>query len=238
MSTSIIRGKYVICEAGVDSQGSRVISDGAVFQRDGVIEAVGAYDEIKAAHQADEDLGGPGYVVMPGLVNSHHHGRGVSTFQMGCIDDCLETWILSGWGRRPYDHYLMTLYTAIQQIESGTTTTMYNHAQTPAKGLADDVSEVLRGFVASGMRIAFSVYFRERNRVVYHDDDQFMSNLPSDLAGSLRQFLAAVDLSEEEYFSIYQSLHQEYAGKLDSRVTVLLSPSNVQWVSDNFLLRT
>ena len=238
MATSIIRGKYVICEAGSDAQTSRVIPDGAVFQRDGVIEAVGAYDEIKSAHQADEELGGPGYVVMPGLVNAHHHGRGVSTFQMGCIDDCLETWILSGWGRRPYDHYLMTLYTAIQMIESGTTTTMYNHAQTPAKGLADDVSEVLRGFAASGMRTAFSVYFRERNRVVYQDDAQFMANLPGDLSDSLRQFLAAVDLSEEEYFSVFQSLHQEYSGQPDSRVTVLLSPSNVQWVSDDFLLRT
>tara|TARA_B100000949_G_scaffold235351_1_gene258034 strand:+ start:10132 stop:11673 length:1542 start_codon:yes stop_codon:yes gene_type:complete len=238
MSTSIIRGGYVICEAGVDAGSSRVISDGAVFQRDGIIKAVGAYDDIKAAHQADEELGGPGYLVMPGLVNAHHHGRGVSTFQMGCIDDCLETWILSGWGRRPYDHYLMTLYTAIQMIESGTTTTMYNHAQTPATGLADDVSEVLRGFAAAGMRTAFSVYFRERNRVVYQDDDQFISGLPGDLAGSLRQFLAAVDLSEEEYFSVFEGLHQEYSKKPDSRVTVLLSPSNVQWVSDDFLLRT
>ncbi len=238
MSTSIIRGGYVICEAGVDAGSSRVISDGAVFQRDGVIEAVGAYDDIKAAHQGDEELGGPGYLIMPGLVNAHHHGRGVSTFQMGCIDDCLETWILSGWGRRPYDHYLMTLYTAIQQIESGTTTTMYNHAQTPATGLADDVSGALRGFAAAGMRTAFSVYFRERNRVVYQDDDQFISGLPGDLAGSLRRFLAAVDLSEEEYFSVFQSLHEEYSNKPDSRVTVLLSPSNVQWVSDDFLMRT
>ena len=56
MSTSIVRGGYVICEAGVDAQTSRVIPDGAVFQRDGVIEAVGTYDEIKAAHQADEEL--------------------------------------------------------------------------------------------------------------------------------------------------------------------------------------
>jgi cytosine/adenosine deaminase-related metal-dependent hydrolase len=238
MSTSIIRGGYVICEAGVSGGGSRVITDGAVFQRDGIIEAVGAYNDIKAAHQADEELGGPGYVVMPGLVNAHHHGRGVSTFQMGCIDDCLETWILSGWGRRPYDHYLMTLYTAIQMIESGTTTTMYNHAQTPATGLTDDVSEVLRGFAASGMRTAFSVYFRERNRVVYQDDDQFISGLPGDLAGALRKFLAAVDLSEEEYFSVFQGLHQEYSNKPASKVTVLLSPSNVQWVSDDFLLRT
>ena len=91
MSTSIIRGQYVICEAGTDAQTSRVIPDGAVFQRDGIIEAVGPYEEIKSTHQADEELGGPGFVVMPGLVNAHHHGRGVTTFQNGCIDDCLET---------------------------------------------------------------------------------------------------------------------------------------------------
>ena len=238
MSSSLIRGKYVIREAGTNAQTSQVISDGAVFQRDGVIEAVGAYDDIKSTHQADEELGGPGFVVMPGLVNAHHHGRGVTTFQMGCIDDCLETWILAGWGRRPYDHYLMTLYTAIQMIESGTTTTMYNHAQTPASGLGDDVAQVLRAFAAAGMRTAFSVYYRGRNRVVYEDDQQFISKLPADLAGSLRKFLSAVDLPEEEYFSLFQSLHQEYAGRPESRVTVLLSPSNVQWVSDDFLLRT
>ena len=133
MSSSIIRGKYVICEASAEPRVSRIISDGAVFQRDGIIEAVGTYAEIKAVHHTDQELGGPNYVIIPGLVNAHHHGRGVSTFQNGCIDDCLETWILSGWGRRPYDHYLMTLYTAIQMIESGTTTTTvsYTHLTLP-----------------------------------------------------------------------------------------------------------
>ena len=37
---------------------------------------------------------------------------------------------------------------------------------------------------------------------------------------------------------MFRSLHQEYAGRPGSRVTVLLSPSNVHWVSDDFLLRT
>ena len=74
--------------------------------------------------------------------------------------------------------------------------------------------------------------------MVYEDDQQFISKLPGDLAGSLRQFLSAVNLSEEEYFSVFRSLHQKYAGRPDCRVTVLLSPSNVHWVSDDFLLRT
>ena len=238
MATSMVRGKYVICEAGTGESGSRVITDGAVFQRDGVIEAVGPYDDLKATQQADQEVGGPGFVVMPGLVNAHHHGRGVSTFQMGSTDGCLETWILSGWGRRPHDHYLMTLYTAVQMIESGTTTVMYNHPQTPASGLEDDLNQVLRGFAAAGMRTAFSVYSRTQNRVVYEDDQQFKSKLPADLAQGLTQYLAQSDLPESDYFALFENLHARYASNPESRVSVLLSPSNVQWVSDDFLLRT
>ena len=244
MVASLIWGKYVVCEAGVDvggggggGGGSRVISDGAVWQRDGVIEAVGSYDELKDC-PADEVIGGPGYVVIPGLVNAHHHGRGVSTFQMGTVDGCLETWILDGWGRRPVDDYLMTLYTAIQMVKSGTTAVMYNHPRTPPEGLAAEAGEVLRGFEAAGMRVAFSVYYRGQNRVVYQDDAAFLSGLPADLAGEVRRYLAGSDLTEDDYFAAFQALHERYGAASGGRVSVLLSPSNVQWVSDEFLVRT
>ena len=238
MTSSLIRGKYVICRAGTDAAETTVISDGAVFQRDGVIVDVGPYEQLKASTDADEVIGGPNYVVFPGLVNTHHHGRGVSTLQMGSCDDCLETWILSGWGRRPEDQYLVTLYTAMQMIESGTTTLMYNHPQTPVSGLEDEVEEILRAFREAGMRTAFSVYFREQNRIVYADDAEFLSGLPSDLAASVRNFLAATALPEADYFELFQNIHRKYGADRDSRITVLLSPSNVQWVSDEFLQRT
>ena len=238
MPTSLILGKYIICRAGSDAESSTVIANGAVFQRDGVIEQVGTYEDLKASCNADEEIGGPNYVVFPGLVNSHHHGRGVTSLQMGYCDNSLETWILNGWTRRPHDHYLMTLFTAMQMIESGTTTVMYNHGQTPAQGLEDDLNEVLRAFDDVGMRTAFSVYYRGQNRVVYSDDQQFLAGLPADLAGSLRNFLAANDLSVDDYFSIFESLHRRYGSDPNSRVNILLSPSNVQWASDDFLQRT
>ena len=50
-----------------------------------------------------------------------------------------------------------------------------------------------------------------------------VTGLPGDLAGSLRQFLSAVDLSEEEYFSVFQSLRQEYAGKIGHKLVVVLT---------------
>ncbi len=238
MASSLIRGTYVICRAGADAASSTVLTDGAIFQRDGVIEEVGDYATLKSSCQPDEEIGGPNYVVFPGLVNAHHHGRGVTTFQMGTCDDSLETWILSGWGRRPYDHYLMTLYTALQMMESGTTTVMYNHPQTPVSGLEDDVEQILKGFADAGMRTAFYVYFRGQNRLVYADDQDFLSGLPADLASGLRRYLSAVDLSADDYFALFENLHQKYGTDVAGKVTVLLSPSNVQWVSDDFLQRT
>ena len=83
MSTSIIRGKYLISRAGESEDTSLVIADGVVFQRDGLIVDVGSYQSLRSRYEADHYLGGPEYLVIPGLVNAHHHGRGVSTLQMG-----------------------------------------------------------------------------------------------------------------------------------------------------------
>ena len=237
MPSSLIRGKYLVSRMGDDADSSIVITDGAIFQRDGVIQDVGPFDLLKSRCDADAVVGGQNYLVIPGLVNAHHHGRGVTTFQMGACDDSLEMWILAAWGRRPYDHYLMTLYTAIQMIESGTTTVMYNHPQTPVSGLESDIAGTLRAFNDAGMRVAFSAYFRDQNRVVYGNDERFLATLPSDLADSLRQYLAATNLSADDYFALFESTHQRFGADPSGKVRVLLSPSNVQWTSDDFLRR-
>ncbi len=238
MASSLIRGRYVICEAGSEPGGSQVITNGAVLQRDGVIEAVGTYDELRE-RSVDEVVGGPRFLVMPGLTNAHHHGRGVSTLQMGTVDGCLETWIVEGWSRRPVDWRLITLYTAIQMIKSGTTSVMYNHPRTPPEGLLDECGEVLGGFGAAGMRTAFSVYYRGQNRVVYQDDEAFLSGLPADLASAVRGYVAATDMTESDYFAFFDTLWETHGLEASGgMVSVLLSPSNAQWASDDFFLRT
>jgi cytosine/adenosine deaminase-related metal-dependent hydrolase len=49
----------------------REIADGAVFARDGVIEAVGRTEDLPAT--ADQIINARDQVVLPGLVNTHHH---------------------------------------------------------------------------------------------------------------------------------------------------------------------
>ncbi len=235
MASSLIRGKHVLTADGSGSVASH--SDTAVYQEDGVIKDVGPYRELRAKYTPDAELGGIDYAVIPGLVNSHHHGRGVTTLQMGTCDDCLEVWILAGWGRRPYDHYLMTLYTALNMLESGTTTVMYNHPQTAAATLKEDVDAVLRGFLDAGMRVAFSSYLRNQNRVVYTGDDEFLAGLPSDLADDVRRYLSVAHMSDDEYFAFCDQMRREYHNHPSGKVRVLFSPANVQWNSDEFLLR-
>jgi cytosine/adenosine deaminase-related metal-dependent hydrolase len=50
----------------------REIEDGAILLRDNVIEAVGATSELTGS-EADEVLDLSGHIVMPGMVNTHHH---------------------------------------------------------------------------------------------------------------------------------------------------------------------
>lgn len=53
-------------------EGRREISDGAIFVRGGVIEAVGTTAELQE-RTADETLSLSRHVVLPGLINTHHH---------------------------------------------------------------------------------------------------------------------------------------------------------------------
>jgi 8-oxoguanine deaminase len=55
----------------MDSQ-RREIKNGAIFVRDNVIEAVGTLEDMPQT-TADEVLNLPNHVVMPGMVNTHHH---------------------------------------------------------------------------------------------------------------------------------------------------------------------
>jgi cytosine/adenosine deaminase-related metal-dependent hydrolase len=62
--------RHATCLVTMDAE-RREIADGAVFARNGVIEAVGPSSELPA--HADEVIDARDQLVMPGLVNTHHH---------------------------------------------------------------------------------------------------------------------------------------------------------------------
>ena len=91
MTTLLVRNARLLVT--MDAQ-RREIAGGGVFARDGVIEAVGAGDELPA--DADEVIDARDQVVTPGLVNTHHHMFQTLTRAMAQDDE------LFGWLRGLY----------------------------------------------------------------------------------------------------------------------------------------
>ena len=233
MKTTIVRGRQVVCRiTGGDS--AEVVADGAVAVRDGEIVEVGRYEDLIGRYQPDEVIGSSRHVVIPGLINAHHH-VGLTPFQLGSLDMPLETWIVARWALREVDPYLDTLWCAIQMVESGITTVQHNHMTArlpPEMGLFDASSQVLDAYEASGMRVAFSIFTRDQNHLVYEDDERFLSTLPSQLADRARERINVRPVTLEDYLSSTAELHARRSGP---RTNIFVSPHNVHWCSDDML---
>ena len=233
MKTAIVRGRQVVCRiTGRDS--AEAISDGAVAVQDGEIVEVGRYDELIGRYQPDDVIGSSRHVVIPGLINAHHH-VGLTPFQLGSLDMPLETWIVARWALREVDPYLDTLWCAIQMIESGITTVQHNHMAArlpPEVGLYEAAGQVLDAYDESGMRVAFSIFTRDQNHLVYEDDERFLATLPSQLADRARERINARPAPLDEYLSATAELHARRSGP---RTNIFVSPHNVHWCSDDML---
>ncbi len=104
--------------------GRREIADGAMLVRDNVIEAVGTTAELEASG-TDEVLDLSGHVVMPGMVNTHHHMYQNLTRVM-VQDDELLVWLKTLypiWARLDDDAIRVSARVAMAElIHSGCTT--------------------------------------------------------------------------------------------------------------------
>ncbi len=239
MASSLIRGKYVICKVtGLSS--SVTIRDGAVFQRDGEIIDVGAYEDLKSRHQADEVIGSTRYVVMPGLVNDHFH-VGLSPFQLGAPDLPLELWSLDRMRGKDVDPYLDQLYGAVLMIKSGTTTVQAIHSRPRGTGPFDlDVSRsVLKGYRESGMRVSYAPSLVNRDSLVVGPrggEEDFISRLPENLCERFGSLMRRSYFPAEDLLRGVEELHAEYADSPHGRVRITVAPSNVHRCSDDLLM--
>jgi cytosine/adenosine deaminase-related metal-dependent hydrolase len=107
----------------------REISDGGFFVRDGVIETVGTSRELP--DQADETLDLQGHVVLPGLVNTHHHfyqtlTRAVPAAQDANLFNWLKT-LYPIWARLTPEHIFASTQTALAELALSGCTTASDH---------------------------------------------------------------------------------------------------------------
>ena len=234
--TTIVRGKWVITGGGDDDP---VLSHGAVVIDGATIAEVGSWDALHAEHPDAEVLGSPDAVVLPGLINAHHHGSGLATVQEGIWDDLLEPWILDHARQRPRDGRLDVLLSAARQLRSGVTTVVDVHSGgDSAEGYHDTVRAKLAAYDQSGMRVAFTPGYRTQSYIVAGagEDERFIASLPDEARGYAETLMPTSDaMSEDDYMAIMDDIHGAYAD--NPLVDVWYGPPGPQWVSDAFMQR-
>ncbi|HUV26352.1 MAG TPA: 8-oxoguanine deaminase [Anaerolineales bacterium] len=122
MPTLLVRNASLL--ATFDDQESEFV-DGGLFIRDGFIVQVGPTSEL--ASSADEVLNLEGYVVLPGLINTHHHFYQTLTRAVPAAQDAnLFNWLVTLypiWARmQPEDIYISTITALAELALSGCTT--------------------------------------------------------------------------------------------------------------------
>ena len=122
MSTLLIKNALVLATMDDNRQ---EISGGGLLIRDGFIESVGKTSDLPA--EADEILDLSGCVVLPGLINTHHHfyqtlTRAIPGAQNSNLFNWLKT-LYPIWGRMtPEDIYISTQTAMAELALSGCTT--------------------------------------------------------------------------------------------------------------------
>jgi cytosine/adenosine deaminase-related metal-dependent hydrolase len=125
MSTLLIKHAHIVT---MDNH-QREIPDGGLFVRDGMIEQVGASDGLPAS--ADEVLDLHDHVVLPGLVNTHHHfyqtlTRVVPPAQDANLFNWLKT-LYPIWARLTPDDIFVSTQTALSELARSGCTTASDH---------------------------------------------------------------------------------------------------------------
>lgn len=125
MSTLLVKNAYLVT---MDDR-QREIPDGALFIRDGFIEQVGRTSELPA--EADEVLDLRDYVVLPGLVNTHHHfyqtlTRAVPAAQDANLFNWLKT-LYPIWAKLQPEDIFTSTQTALAELALSGCSTASDH---------------------------------------------------------------------------------------------------------------
>ncbi len=126
MPTLLIKHAYTLVT--MDDH-RREIPDGGLFIRDGFIEQVGATSELPL--EADEVVDLTGHIVLPGLINTHHHfyqtlTRAVPAAQNANLFNWLKT-LYPIWAKMTPDDIYISTKTALAELALSGCTTASDH---------------------------------------------------------------------------------------------------------------
>src|SRR5579871_6793847 len=203
--TLLMRGKYLLTDPRRKAAG--VIRDGAIAIASGQVAAAGPFGELQARYPHARVLGDGRQLLMPGLVDAHSHGRGMSPIQKGVKNDFLEN-ALFDWA---YMHLLPSELcagmTAYHHIRSGCTLLHHNGFDDDGPLGRERAHTAIGTYLAAGIRLAFSPGVRDESKLAL-DEIGFLRTLPADLQEWARpRVFYDKTRVEEDYFALFEDLH-------------------------------
>jgi cytosine/adenosine deaminase-related metal-dependent hydrolase len=210
-----------------------VLHDGALYVEAGIVRAAGPYESLRRHHPESDVIGDGAHLIIPGFINAHSHGRGVTTLRQGIADEPGEIRSIDLRVGLTVDPYWDVLLTCARQLEGGITSTMHldtNYGFGPPELYEGRLRHVLAAYAKSGIR--FSVAFPIRNPDA--DDaylsEAFLASLPHEVRDEVAQWRRPV-MGVDQSMMLYDRLRADYPG-----VTLQLEPVGPDAWPDDLLV--
>jgi len=235
----LIQAKLIVTNP---SRGEDCVKEGAIAVHGETILAIAPIKQLQSKYPDAPIIGSDHHLALPGFVDPHNHGQGLTTFSQGLMDDKLELWSIK-YPRlldKPGElSYLDALIAAGKQIRSGVTTTMPKRMDAPPLPLPEyeiEVRKTIQAYNDAGLRLTFAMGTTDKaSNLVYLDNQEFMGDLPEDARRAAQELLSSkAHISLSEVLDLLDSLHSEFQSTDMTAVAVAIT--GPQWISDEFLI--
>ncbi len=241
--TSILLPLAVLTDSDADAP----LWDQAIRVEGDRIAEIGHAGDIVTAHPTAEVLDLADCVVMPGLVNAHQHGRGLSALQQGDEDEFLELItvartelrsrrpapVAADQERRPPGSAPIVALACAEMLRNGVTCTIQANLFFGGDDYESELRAMLRAYDESGIRAGVCVGAQDQGWIVYPQADEpaFLASLPDALRDDLERSPRTAYAGDAP--STVALMDRLLADFYDHpRIRLLYGPGGPQWLSD------
>ncbi len=196
----------------------------------------GPHDELRQRYPDAMVVGGDDLFLLPGLINSHDHGRALSGVALGVADDLLEVWLMSLGALPAIDPALLAQLEGVTLLRSGVTATAHSHNPSTWARLPDECAPTIEGYRAAGVRVAFHPPYVDQNPLLYADHHAFLDGLSAEVRPLAQAAMQLPALSQGDYFALCSDLYARFHDAADHTVHIQISPAGGPWCSDALML--
>lgn len=199
------------------------------------IADAGPLDTLRVRYPRADEVGGADLVLLPAMVDSHDHGRGLGTTPLGVPDDILEVWLLGLRAQPAIDPYLAAAYDGLRLLRSGVCAVAHSHNPRDRDRLREEAEATLRGYRDAGIRVAFYLPIQDQHAVVY-DEEAFLASVPAAARADCERLVRAGYLDRRDYLGLCDALARAHDDSEGSAVRIQVSPVGGQWCSDGLIM--